>query len=597
MIRRPFSFSSKLFFSVMTLYVVFALSFLYYQYHREKVHKVELLDNQLTMFNRQLFEHMNDSAFSMSDYIREHAAYYEMHHLRVTLIDKKGRVLYDNGTGRVDSLGNHLNRTEVQEALKDGSGYAVMRNSESLGVPFFYVANYFPEAGLFVRSALPYDTELLHFLNTDKGYLWYSFLLTAILFLMFYNLTARLGTMITQLRLFAQRADQDEPVNADELKELGDTDLGKISRHIVDIYERLRKTKDDLFREREKLIAHLQISNEGLAIFNPGKDVILTNGLFMQYLNLISDKNISGTDDIFKVKEVEPLFTYISETCKRHDRTDSLQKTLIVDKNGYIFNLSVVLFVDDSFEISICDITKQEEQARMKQQITQNISHELKTPVSSIQGYLETILENPDLPAETVHKFLERCFAQSNRLTNLLRDISALTRMTDAADMIDIEEVDLAPLIENIGKELALNFEERHMNLILTLPDKMEIEGNASLLYSIFRNLLDNALAYAGENTTVRVTCFNTDEEAYYFSVSDNGVGVGPEHLGRLFERFYRVDKGRSRKIGGTGLGLAIVKNAVLFHGGNINAKLANGDHGLEFLFTLKKRKNDDQSL
>lgn len=597
MIRRPFSFSSKLFFSVMTLYAVFALSFLYYQYHREKAHKVELLDNQLTMFNRQLFEHMSDSAFSLSDYISDHAVYYEMKHLRVTLIDSKGHVLYDNSTEQIDSLGNHLNRIEVQEALKDGTGYAVMRNSETLGMPFFYVATYFPDAGLFIRSALPYDTELLQFLNTDKGYLWYSFLLTAILFLMFYNLTARLGTMITQLRLFAQRADQDEPVNADELKELGDTDLGKISRHIVDIYERLRKTKDDLFREREKLIAHLQISNEGLAIFNPGRDVILTNGLFMQYLNLISDKNISDTEEIFKVKELEPLFNYITETCKIQNRVDSLQKALIVDKDGYIFNLSVVLFVDNSFEISISDITKQEEQARMKQQITQNISHELKTPVSSIQGYLETILNNPTLPPDTVHQFLERCFAQSNRLTNLLRDISALTRMTDAANMIDVEDVDLTPMIRNIGKELALNFEERHMNLVLSIPEQMKMQGNASLLYSIFRNLLDNALAYAGEGTTVRVTCFTADEEAYYFSVSDNGVGVGPEHLGRLFERFYRVDKGRSRKIGGTGLGLAIVKNAVLFHGGNINAKLANGDHGLEFLFTLKKKKSEGQNL
>ena len=119
MIRRPFSFSSKLFFSVMTLYAVFALSFLYYQYHREKAHKVELLDNQLTMFNRQLFEHMSDSAFSLSDYISDHAVYYEMKHLRVTLIDSKDHVLYDNSTEQIDSLGNHLNRIEVQEALKD----------------------------------------------------------------------------------------------------------------------------------------------------------------------------------------------------------------------------------------------------------------------------------------------------------------------------------------------------------------------------------------------------------------------------------------------------------------------------------------------
>ena len=179
------------------------------------------------------------------------------------------------------------------------------------------------------------------------------------------------------------------------MKGLGNTDLGQISRHIVDIYTRLRKAKDDLFREREKLITHLQISNEGLAIFNPGKDVVLANGLFMQYVNLISDKNIGGIEEVFQVKELQPLFDFITMSRKSFTQGDLRQKLLVVDKNGYVFNLSVALFVDNSFEISISDITKQEEQARMKQQITQNIAHELKTPVSSIQGYLETILNNP----------------------------------------------------------------------------------------------------------------------------------------------------------------------------------------------------------
>lgn len=576
---------------MMTLYVIFALSFLFYQYHREKAHKVDMLDNMLTMFNMSLYEHLNDSAFSIAQYIQSYNAHYDLGHLRVTLIDEKGKVLYDSNLSKSAHIQNHLDRPEIKDARKKGKGYAIMRTSETLGTTFFYVASYFPESHLYVRSALPYDNTLVEMLNADKGYLWYSFLLTAILFLAFYNLTSRLGKMITQLKQFAQRADQDEPIRFDDMEDLGDTDLGQIYSHIVDIYERLRRAKDDLFREREKLIAHLQISNEGLAIFNHGKDVILTNGLFMQYINLISDRNLSVVEDVFQVKELEPLFTFISDKSKNlHE--DIRQKTIIVDKDGYIFNLSVVLFVDNSFEISISDITKQEEQTRMKQQITQNIAHELKTPVSSIQGYLETIIENPGLPEDTRRKFMERCFAQSNRLTNLLRDISVLTRMTEAASIIEIENVDLAILIQNIAKELSLNFEERHMTLSMSISEHMMIEGNTSLLYSIFRNLLDNALAYAGEGTQVRVDCFAEDDEAYYFSVSDNGVGVAPEHLNRLFERFYRVDKGRSRKIGGTGLGLAIVKNAVIFHGGNINAKLAKGDRGLEFLFSLKKKKD-----
>lgn len=590
--RKSLSFSQYLFFSVIAIYCVFVASFLYYQYHREKTHKVELLNSTLTMFNVDLYDHMADTAFSVKDYVARYRTRHHLQKLRVTLVDHHGKVIFDNDISSEHVKDNHLDREEIREALAAGSGYSIKRTSETLGEEFFYSANYFPEKELFVRSALPYDTDLIAMLNADKGYLWFSFLLSAILFLVFYNLTARLGAMITQLRLFARRADQDEAVDTNDLKGLGNTDLGQISRHIVDIYTRLRKAKDDLFREREKLITHLQISNEGLAIFNPGKDVVLANGLFMQYVNLISDKNIGGIEEVFQVKELQPLFDFIAMSRKSFTQGDLRQKLLVVDKNGYVFNLSVALFVDNSFEISISDITKQEEQARIKQQITQNIAHELKTPVSSIQGYLETILHNPGLSPDMLKKFLERSFAQSNRLTNLLQDISTLTRMTEAGQMIEVTDVDLASMIHNIVAELALKLEERQMTVGVNVPDKLVLQGNSSLLYSIFRNLMDNAIAYAGNGTHVNIVCYSEDEDGYYFSVSDNGVGVAPEHLGRIFERFYRVDKGRSRKLGGTGLGLAIVKNAVLFHGGNINAKPSGGGHGLEFLFTLKKRKS-----
>ncbi|MGL5619804.1 MAG: sensor histidine kinase, partial [Tannerellaceae bacterium] len=123
----------------------------------------------------------------------------------------------------------------------------------------------------------------------------------------------------------------------------------------------------------------------------------------------------------------------------------------------------------------------------------------------------------------------------------------------------------------------------------ISLQNNLIIHGNHSLLYSIFRNLFDNAIAYAGDNITIEVACFKEDESYYYFKFSDSGCGVQEEHLNRLFERFYRVDKGRSRKIGGTGLGLAIVKNGVNFHKGEISAK-NRADGGLEFIFTLKKK-------
>ena len=224
----------------------------------------------------------------------------------------------------------------------------------------------------------------------------------------------------------------------------------------------------------------------------------------------------------------------------------------------------------------------------LKKQLTQNIAHELKTPVSSIQGYLETIVNNPTLPREKINAFLERSYAQSNRLAHLLRDISVLTRMEEAPNMIETEPVNLTTMMRNILNEVTLELEEKQITAHNMLPEGLTIQGNSSLLYSIFRNLTDNAIAYAGTHISITIRCFREDERFYYFSFSDTGVGVGPEHLSRLFERFYRVDKGRSRKLGGTGLGLAIVKNAVILHGGTIFAKNTPGG-GLEFIFTLSK--------
>lgn len=222
----------------------------------------------------------------------------------------------------------------------------------------------------------------------------------------------------------------------------------------------------------------------------------------------------------------------------------------------------------------------------MRRQLTQNISHELKTPVASILGYMETILDNPDMNDDVKRQFITRSHTQALRLTALLRDLSTLNRMDYAPDLLEKEVVDLSKLVADVVEETALVAAQRHMNVVNHLPDGITVKGNPSLLYSIFRNLIDNAISYAGTETTVTIAA-ERHKDQWEFTFSDNGAGVADEHLPRLFERFYRVDKGRSRKMGGTGLGLAIVKNAVLLHGGSISVSCQGG---LRFLFTLSAR-------
>ena len=207
--------------------------------------------------------------------------------------------------------------------------------------------------------------------------------------------------------------------------------------------------------------------------------------------------------------------------------------------------------------------------------------------MASIQGYLETIIDNPDMDGTTRRQFMERCYAQSQRLATLLQDISTLNQMDDGAPLMEFSPVDIAQVVASIVKATALQLADRHMHMEVHLPDRLMVRGNPSLIYSIFRNLTDNAIAYAGVGTTISLTARDEGGQ-WHFTFADNGVGVEPQHLGRLFERFYRVDKGRSRKMGGTGLGLAIVKNAVLLHGGAIRVSCP-GQGGLQFDFTLNK--------
>ena len=581
------SFSQRLFFSVIALFLAFVICFLAFQYRREKEYKVELLNTQLQNYNDQLSDFIFQQDTLDTGMLRSYVRSHHLNDLRVTLIEPTGKVIFDNLRMDAEQFKNHLGRTEIKQALQQGSGYAIHRQSESVGGEFFYSARYYPKLNIIIRSALPYNVSLIQSLSTDPHYIWFAIVISVVLIGMFYSFTHKLGMSIIHLQQFALKADRNEAIDPNIQKSFPKNELGEISTHIIQIYHRLHRTKEALYIEREKLITHLQISHEGLGVFTKEKEEILVNLLFKQYMNFISDKNLSHMKEVFSVPELKPITLFLAENQKKPNK-EVKRMSLDIDKDGRIFALECILFQDASFEISINDVTQETEQARLKKQLTQNIAHELKTPVSSIQGYLETIVNNPDLSRDKLNQFIARSYAQSNRLTHLLSDISLLTRMEEAPNMTEKESVNLYQMVQNIFNEVALQLEEKQIKTQNLLPANLYIKGNPSLLYSIFRNLTDNVIAYAGTDIHITIRCFRQGEKFYYFSFADTGIGVTPEHLGRLFERFYRVDKGRSRKLGGTGLGLAIVKNAVLLHEGSIFAK-NNPEGGLEFIFTLSK--------
>ena len=263
------------------------------------------------------------------------------------------------------------------------------------------------------------------------------------------------------------------------------------------------------------------------------------------------------------------------------------------DELGDISNHIVRLYVSLQQAISERDrehdaaLHEQQEKERIKKQLTDNINHELKTPVASIQVCIETLLNHPDMGKEKRIEFLTRCLANNQRLQQLLSDVSLITRMEDGAKSIVREQIDLKEIIRDVVEERSEIAEKHGFTIQNDVVKPIEMKGSRSLWESVFFNLIDNAISHSGGNK-ITITQMPSSLNKIILTLCDNGCGVAEEHLPRLFERFYRVDKGRSRAAGGTGLGLSIVKNAVQLHRGSITVS-NNPNGGLCFKIILNR--------
>jgi two-component system, OmpR family, phosphate regulon sensor histidine kinase PhoR len=571
--------NKRLFLYFFGTFFLLTAAITFFQYQREKDFRTEQLDQLLGTYNNTIYKYIQENKNSIST-LDKIIKYFPDTTIRVTIIDLNGKVLYENSVKPGFVLENHAHRPEIISASKHRTGTSI-RLSATTNINYYYLAHKHEQ--FFVRTALPYNLSLINTLKANTLFLYFiaTILLIAVIVLFF--ITKSFTNSIDRLWKFTDRVEKGEKI--DTSIRFPKDELGDLSRNIVQLYRKMEEAKDEVNHEREKLSKHILISQEGLGFFSADKKEILTNRYFIQYASVLADSQFDSSEKIFELLEFVEINEFITESLQHENLT---RKRIVVEKNGKVFNIRCIVFQDNTFEISINDITTQEHENELKRQITQNISHELKTPVSSIMGYMESILENPDIAPERQHFYIERSFLQAQRLSGLLQDISILNKMDESKQLFDREECDVAQTIEDVLNDVQLEIEEKACTINKNFTKPLLLIGNRSLLYSIFRNLTDNALSYAGTNLTLEINCYREDEYFYYFSFIDNGVGIPEEHLSKIFERFYRIDKGRSRKLGGTGLGLSIVKNAVHFHKGNISAK-NTPTGGLSFIFSLRK--------
>ncbi len=577
------SFKSRilLFFSVII--AAFTMGIILFEQQQVKKERTDSLERTLDNNADIIYQYLKRNNISVQDsgsgtQIDELLDYMQPE-LRLTIIDWQGVVLYDNRADQ-STMENHLARPEVQKSIGFGHGSNI-RLSSTNNVKYLYYAKNYSDR-YFVRVALPYDVELQSFINSGNSFVYYILFFFLVCVLMMFYFSNRFSKSMKELRKFSLSVKNGLPIPSSFL--FTDDEVGEVSADIVENYNLLQENRRKLAAEREKLLQHFQFSEEGIAIFSQDQQQVYANSHFLQFLNVIFDKPTLDTEQLFSDPNFQDIVRFLNERSPMENMF-----TKRIDKSGKQLNVRVIIFDDESFELYISDITKSEKTRLLKQEMTNNIAHELRTPVTSIRGYLETILNlYTNREDDRMYGFLERAYAQTIRLSELIQDISMLTKIEEASDRFDLEPLPMKELLEELKSELADKLREKNDNFIIDVGSEVVIHGSRTLLYSIFRNLTENAMAYAGEGIDIVVRCYSENDDTYYFEFYDTGTGVEEKHLVRLFERFYRVNEGRTRNTGGSGLGLSIVKNAVLFHKGSIVAK-NRAEGGLSFLVTFPK--------
>ncbi len=576
------NYKQKIFLYFFIVFALFTGAVVLFEDSREHKYKKEIFESDQKVYTEfvHLYLIQNNIGFDNIDELKGLLPLLPPR-LRISIIKDDGTVIFDNDINTTASMANHLDRPEIQKAKVKEFGSDIRKSASLDNKEFMYYAIHYD--GFFIRIASPYDVLVKDFFKSDNVFLYFIiFLFFAVLIALIY-ISNRFGKSIAQLKDFVVSA-RDEKADLQQI-DFHDDELGEIGKEIVLLYKKLEDNRKKLLVEKEKLLQHFQSVEEGVCFFTSKRKKLYSNSHFMQYLNALCDRPTLNVDAIFH----EEIFIGLQNFLNKPAKGQGALYDEKIEKGGKYYQLKSVRFEDNSFEVTIDNITKMEKTRLLKQEMTNSIAHELRTPVTSIRGYLETLKEQ-SIDAEKRQFFIDRSYAQIIRLSELIQDISVLTRIEEASDRFEIEPVGICSLLDELRTDLSDRFQEHHIDFKLQVDESVKIEGNRMLLYSIFRNLADNSIAHAGDDISINICSYMEDNEYYYFSYYDTGSGVEEKYLSRLFERFYRVNEGRTRDTGGSGLGLSIVKNAVLFHKGEITAKNRK-EGGLEFLFTLKKTR------
>lgn len=550
------------FLGIITLILTNVLSlFVYYNFYTREAKK------EITMRSAALAYSLNEPGDNI-EYLKGYVS--QLPEMRITYIDSDGKVLFENRKDKED-LENHLNREEIEQAIAKGEGSA-KRKSQTLGNTTYYSAKRLDD-GTIIRVSRESKNAFGGFIE-----------------ILPYDLGILIIILIISLIMSKHSADkivkplEEAGENIDDLKEIAVYDeLKPFVRRIKSQNDLIKSQYEEIKIDRDKTQEVLNSMKEGLLLIDRDKNIISINISGKRYFDSPIDK-IEGqsvlalTRDEEVLKAIDKVFNEKTGSRVLIDRTkDGIKKYYKIYINpSQVKDVGAILL--------IMEVTKEVEAEIIRSEFTSNVSHELKSPLTSIMGFAEMIKSGMVTDEKDIKEFSGMIYKESSRLLQLIEELLSLSKLNEE-NIVLKENVNVRKVAEDVAD--SLSFEAKKKNIDIEIEGEGEIISANTLIYEMLFNLVSNSIKYSNDDKVVKIK-IEDGKDKMLISVEDQGIGIKREEIPRIFERFYTVDKSRSKQNGGTGLGLSIVKHIVNVLKGDIEVE-SNPGKGTKFKITLFK--------
>jgi two-component system phosphate regulon sensor histidine kinase PhoR len=578
--------SNKLIFSYITLTVILvAVIFVLLGSFLRTIH-IDILKTEMSRYDELINLEFNKLSIKPEPSAELSSAVYELAgvmKLRITIIKPDGLVIADSEIKDFSLLENHQYRKEIIDALSSGSGFST-RYSSTLKTDMLYYAIF--RDNLIIRLSKPLhevDRSLQSLRHLILNVSVFALVASIIIIIL---ISFKIAKPFEDTLNFA--ADFAEGNYSRRILNYSNDEIGTLQKALNKMADKIVETINDHILEKKKLEATLDSISDGIAMVDANKQVVIYNNSFLTMLGITTDlKN----KQYFEIIRNSTINGRIEKSIKTGEK-DIFEVEMSNDRFfEAVINPIKGARILEGILIVLHDISEKRKIERIKSDLVSNVSHELKTPIAIVRGYLETIKENYDNKNVTIN-FIDRAIDNVDRQNALIQDIIKLS-MIESTKQFEKEQIDLKVIIERCLDLLAPKIIKREITLNNNLSSEIDYSftGNLFLVEEIFFNIIDNGINYNSHAGTLTISSSET-RDGLIIKISDTGIGIPDEFKDRIFERFYRVDRSRSRATGGTGLGLSIVKHAAMVLSWNIS--VLSDARGSEFIITIQKTGKDN---